>query len=156
MVTEKQTGNVYAMKVRSHIINFTSLFPRIKPYDPDMKAASYAKEIFSRGRPNQDQGGFASCTTLFKILRPCTTTFFNMIDNRHLVLEYMEGGDFLLLLLQKAPLKEDETCFYLAEMINGIDACHKLGFMHRDVKVTVIFISADLSRTISSSQQVGI
>jgi protein-serine/threonine kinase len=48
----------------------------------------------------------------------------------------MGGGDFLTLLLQKAPLKEDETRFYLAEMINGIDACHKLGFMHRDVKVT--------------------
>jgi protein-serine/threonine kinase len=47
----------------------------------------------------------------------------------------MPGGDFLMLLLQKAPLREDETCFYLSEMINGIDACHKLGFMHRDVKV---------------------
>jgi len=40
-----------------------------------------------------------------------------------------------MLLLQKAPLREDETCFYISEMINGIDACHKLGFMHRDVKV---------------------
>jgi len=49
----------------------------------------------------------------------------------------MGGGDFLMLLLQRAPLKEDETCFYLAEMINGIDACHKLGFMHRDVKVGI-------------------
>lgn len=47
----------------------------------------------------------------------------------------MGGGDFLMLLLQKAPLREDETRFYLAEMINSIDACHKLGFMHRDVKV---------------------
>jgi protein-serine/threonine kinase len=47
----------------------------------------------------------------------------------------MGGGDFLTLLLQKAPLKEEETRFYLAEMINGIDACHKLGFMHRDIKV---------------------
>ena len=60
---------------------------------------------------------------------------FDVINCRHLVLEYMGGGDFLMLLLQRAPLREDETCFYLAEMINGIDACHKLGFMHRDVKV---------------------
>lgn len=50
-------------------------------------------------------------------------------------MEYMPGGDFLMLLLQKAPLREDETRFYLAEMINGIDECHKLGFMHRDIKV---------------------
>jgi serine/threonine protein kinase len=47
----------------------------------------------------------------------------------------MAGGDFLMLLLHKAPLKEKETRFYLAEMINGIDACHKLGFIHRDIKV---------------------
>jgi serine/threonine protein kinase len=58
-----------------------------------------------------------------------------IINLRYLVLEYMGGGDFLMLLLQKAPLRENETRFYLAEMINGIDACHKLGFMHRDVKV---------------------
>jgi serine/threonine protein kinase len=48
----------------------------------------------------------------------------------------MGGGDFLMLLLQKAPLREDETRFFLAEMINGIDACHKLGFIHRDIKVS--------------------
>lgn len=47
----------------------------------------------------------------------------------------MGGGDFLMLLLHKAPLKEEDTRFYMAEIINGIDACHKLGFMHRDVKV---------------------
>jgi len=47
----------------------------------------------------------------------------------------MGGGDFLTLLLHKAPLSEEETRFYMAEIINGIDACHKLGFMHRDVKV---------------------
>jgi serine/threonine protein kinase len=60
------------------------------------------------------------------------------LDDRHLVLEYMGGGDFLMFLLQKAPLNEGETRFYLAEMINGIDACHKLGFMHRDVKVITL------------------
>jgi len=60
------------------------------------------------------------------------------IEGRHLVMEYMPGGDFLMLLLQKAPLREDETRFYLAEMINGIDECHKLGFMHRDIKVMLL------------------
>jgi len=56
-------------------------------------------------------------------------------QNSHLILEYMGGGDFLTLLLHKAPLSEEETRFYMAEIINGIDACHKLGFIHRDVKV---------------------
>jgi len=53
-----------------------------------------------------------------------------------------------MLLLQKAPLREDETCFYISEMINGIDACHKLGFMHRDVKVPTPFLSISPNLTI--------
>ena len=71
----------------------------------------------------------------FQDMQALYFSYLTCLTGRHLVLEYMEGGDFLMLLLQKAPLRENETCFYLAEMINGIDGCHKLGFMHRDVKV---------------------
>ena len=92
-------------------------------------------EIFSKGPQSLDQDGFASYIMHFRIRKPCTTHSQSQLTIRHLVLEYMGGGDFLMLLLQRAPLREDETCFYLAEMINAIDACHKLGFMHRDVKV---------------------
>jgi serine/threonine protein kinase len=52
----------------------------------------------------------------------------------------MGGGDFLMLLLHKAPLRESDTRFYIAEIINGIDACHKLGFMHRDIKVSLYML----------------
>jgi serine/threonine protein kinase len=100
-----------------------------------MKDVFYVNEIFSRKLQNQDQDGFASYITRFKTRKLCNFQV-DKVNSRHLVLEYMGGGDFLMLLLQKAPLREDETCFYLAEMINGIDACHKLGFMHRDVKVS--------------------
>lgn len=116
-------------------IAYISLFRRIRPCDVDMKGVFYVSEIFSRKLPNQDQDGFANYITRFKTCKLCTFKI-DMVNFRHLVLEYMGGGDFLMLLLQKAPLREDETCFYLAEMINGIDACHKLGFMHRDVKVS--------------------
>jgi serine/threonine protein kinase len=68
----------------------------------------------------------------------------------------MGGGDFLMLLLQKAPLREDETRFYLAEMINGIDACHKLGFIHRDVKVKYNVNKSDFSRIIFFSRRAAI
>jgi serine/threonine protein kinase len=68
----------------------------------------------------------------------------------------MGGGDFLMLLLQKAPLREDETRFYLAEMINGIDACHKLGFIHRDVKVRYTANKSDFSLITFFSRQVAI
>ena len=74
--------------------------------------------------------------------------YYNLSDGRHLVLEFMGGGDFLMLLLQKAPLREDETRFFLTEMINGIDACHKLGFIHRDIKVSHHLGATEVSLTI--------
>jgi len=80
----------------------------------------------------------------------------NLSDGRHLVLEFMGGGDFLMLLLQKAPLKEDETRFFLAEMINGIDACHKLGFIHRDIKVSHQRSTTEISLTIFLSPLLAI
>ena len=100
-----------------------------------MRDGYCVRGISSRRRQSRDHIGFANYITRFKTLRHCTVPLLQPFDSRHLVLEYMPGGDFLMLLLQKAPLREEETCFYISEMINGIDACHKLGFMHRDVKV---------------------
>jgi hypothetical protein len=72
MVTEKQTGNIYAMKVRSYYIELTSLFLRIRPYGPDMKAAFCAKEISSKKHLSLAQVGFVSYIMHFKILRLCS------------------------------------------------------------------------------------
>ena len=105
-----------------------------------MKDVFYVNAIYLRRPLNPVQNGYANCITHFKIHRLCDFAAFSVPDSRYLVLEYMGGGDFLMLLLQKAPLREDETCFYLAEMINGVDACHKLGFMHRDIKVRSILL----------------
>lgn len=94
----------------------------------------YVSVIFSRRPQNLVRAGFASCITPFRTWKHCKIRG-DISDTRHLVLEFMGGGDFLMLLLHRAPLREDETRFFLAEMINGIDACHKLGFIHRDIKV---------------------
>lgn len=55
-------------------------------------------------------------------------------DNLYLVLEYMGGGDLLNLLIERDVFEEDFTRFYVAEMILAIESCHKLGFIHRDIK----------------------
>ena len=71
----------------------------------------------------------------------------------------MGGGDLLNLLIEKDVFEEDFTRFYMAEvrfflrqlcvvafpdlylsliqMILGIESCHKLGFIHRDIKPDV-------------------
>ncbi|KAG6830456.1 hypothetical protein H0H92_000609 [Tricholoma furcatifolium] len=51
-----------------------------------------------------------------------------------IILEYMGGGDLLNLLIEKDVFDEDFTRFYVAEMILAIESCHKLGFIHRDIK----------------------
>ncbi|KAG8213712.1 kinase-like domain-containing protein [Butyriboletus roseoflavus] len=58
-------------------------------------------------------------------------------DNLYLVLEYMGGGDLLNLLIERDVFEEDFTRFYVAEMVLAIESCHKLGFIHRDIKPDV-------------------
>ena len=57
-----------------------------------------------------------------------------MSFQRYLVMEYMIGGDFLGLLIDKGTLSEAVTRFYIAEMILCIEEAHKLSYIHRDVK----------------------
>ncbi|KZT26729.1 kinase-like protein [Neolentinus lepideus HHB14362 ss-1] len=55
-------------------------------------------------------------------------------DHLYLVLDYMGGGDLLNLLIERDVFEEDFTRFYVAEMVLAIEACHKHGFIHRDIK----------------------
>ena len=55
-------------------------------------------------------------------------------ENLYLAMEYMIGGDFLGLLIDKGALPEGIARFYAAEMVLCIEEVHKLGFIHRDVK----------------------
>ncbi|CAL1707585.1 unnamed protein product [Somion occarium] len=62
--------------------------------------------------------------------------YYSFQDREHLylVLEYMGGGDLLNLLIERDVFEEDFTRFYVAEMVLAIESCHKLGFIHRDIK----------------------
>ncbi|TIA02238.1 kinase-like protein [Aureobasidium pullulans] len=54
--------------------------------------------------------------------------------NLYLVMEFMIGGDFLQYLMRHDILSEEDTKFYMAEVILGIEETHKMGWIHRDVK----------------------
>ena len=67
---------------------------------------------------------------------------FQDIDNLYLVMEYAIGGDFLSYLLREETLTENQTRFYLAEMILCIEEAHRLKWIHRDVKPDNFLITA--------------
>jgi protein-serine/threonine kinase len=63
--------------------------------------------------------------------------FYSFQDKHFLyfVLEYMPGGDLLGLLIKKDIFEEDFARFYFAEIVQAIEEIHKLGMIHRDIKV---------------------
>ena len=58
----------------------------------------------------------------------------------YLVMDYLPGGDLMSLLIKKDILKEEEARFYIAEIVLAIEALHKMGCIHRDIKPDNILI----------------
>ena len=49
-------------------------------------------------------------------------------------MEYLQGGDLMTLLMKKDILTEDETRFYIAQILLAIESVHKMNYIHRDLK----------------------
>lgn len=76
---------------------------------------------------------------------------FQDVDHLYLVMEYMGGGDLLNLLIERDTFEESFAKFYVAEMVLAIQEAHKLGYIHRDVKVSTFawrLLSLDVSELI--------
>eukprot|EP01031_Cornospumella_fuschlensis_P028056 gene28056-33874_t len=52
----------------------------------------------------------------------------------YMVMEFLPGGDLMSLLIKKDTFTEDETKFYVAQLISAIHSVHALGYVHRDLK----------------------
>lgn len=57
-------------------------------------------------------------------------------DDRHLyfAMKYCPGGDLRALLSAIGAFEEEEARLYMAEMILSVNALHRLGYIHRDLK----------------------
>ncbi len=63
--------------------------------------------------------------------------------NLYLVMDFCQGGDLMSLLMKKDILNEEETKFYIAELILAIEAIHKLDCIHRDLKPDNILLDME-------------
>ena len=61
--------------------------------------------------------------------------------NLYLVLEFVQGGDLMSLLMKYNTLSQNVAKFYTAEIISAVNSVHQLGFVHRDIKPDNILIS---------------
>ncbi|KAI5248954.1 kinase-like protein [Aureobasidium subglaciale] len=59
---------------------------------------------------------------------------FQDSTNLYLVMEFMIGADFMTYLIRRHVISEDDTRFFIAEMVLAIEETHKMGWIHRDIK----------------------
>jgi serine/threonine protein kinase len=58
-------------------------------------------------------------------------------------MDFVPGGDLMSLLIKKDILSEEESRFYIAELVLAIEAIHKLNCIHRDLKPDNILIDRE-------------
>ena len=64
-------------------------------------------------------------------------------NHLYLVMEYLQGGDLMTLLMEKDILSEEMSRFYIAETILAIESVHNLNYIHRDLKPDNLIIGKD-------------
>ncbi|MDY7102848.1 MAG: serine/threonine-protein kinase [Actinomycetota bacterium] len=64
-------------------------------------------------------------------------------DQPYLVMELLEGGDLSSVIAQRAPLSLGETTHVMSSVLAALDALHRAGIVHRDVKPANILVTTD-------------
>jgi len=96
------------------------------------------KNQFDRIRTEKEAMASVDCPFVVKL-------FFSFQDaqNLYLVMEFLQGGDLMTVLMKYDILTEEQTRFYIAETALAINAVHKLNFIHRDLKPDNILLDKE-------------
>ena len=60
--------------------------------------------------------------------------------NLYMVLDYLPGGELFKLIKNQIFLSEEESRFYLAEIVLAIESLHQLNIIYRDLKPENVLI----------------
>ncbi|KAK4226718.1 kinase-like domain-containing protein [Podospora fimiseda] len=110
LVQKKADGKVYAMK---------SL----------IKSEMFKKDQLAHVRAERDILAESDSPWVVKLY-----TTFQDSNFLYMLMEFLPGGDLMTMLIKYEIFSEDITRFYIAEIVLAIEAVHKLGFIHRDIK----------------------
>lgn len=75
---------------------------------------------------------------------PCIVNVYDVGqdgDIHYIVMEYVEGSDLKSLILRNGPLPIDHAVAIAEDVAEGLEAAHRLGMVHRDVKPQNILVS---------------
>ena len=73
----------------------------------------------------------------------------SIIPSVLLVSEYLSGGELFDLLYYTSALSEKIARTYFKQLMEGMDACHKAGICHRDIKSQNLLLDANLQLKIA-------
>ncbi|KZS97594.1 AGC/NDR protein kinase [Sistotremastrum niveocremeum HHB9708] len=119
LVQKADTGKIYAMKTL-------------------MKSEMLKKDQLAHVRAERDVLAESNSPWVVQL-------FYSFQDTSYLylIMEFLPGGDLMTMLIRYDTFSEDVTRFYMAECVLAIEAVHKLGFIHRDIKPDNILIDKD-------------
>ncbi|CAG9317886.1 unnamed protein product [Blepharisma stoltei] len=119
LVTKKDTGKLYAMK----------LISKQRLFDAKKKAhAQTEREVLSQVKsPFVVKLHFA----------------FQNYQKLYLVLDFMQGGELFFHLRKLNKFTEEIARFYAAEVLLALEDLHDKGFIYRDLKPENVFLDAD-------------